>query len=123
LDQQPEDVLWRIRLIVMKSTRKVIGSINLKGPPDENGTVEIGWRVNEDQRRRGIATRATNAVMKWVFTQPGIERVIATVPMDNVASRHVAQQVWMRETSELRRGLPVWELGKEAWANREQEDE
>jgi [ribosomal protein S5]-alanine N-acetyltransferase len=114
LNRQPADFLWRIRLIVLSSTRCVIGSINLKGPPDEDGTVEIGWGVNEEQRRKGFATRATKLIMQWVFTQPGAERVIATVPPHNLASRRVAERVGMSETGEVRRGLPVWKLTKKA---------
>jgi RimJ/RimL family protein N-acetyltransferase len=48
-------------------------------------------------------------IMQWVFTQPEAERVIATVPPDNLASRRVAERVGMRETGEVRRGSGVKE--------------
>jgi hypothetical protein len=46
---------WRIRVVVERSTSVVVGSVNLKGPPDANGDVEIGWGVTPDRRRRGYA--------------------------------------------------------------------
>lgn len=112
LDRDPDELLWRIRLIVLCSTRNVIGAINLKGQPDESGTVEIGWGVNQEYRGRGIATRATQLVMQWAFSQPKVKKIIATISLDNVASMQVAERVGMRKTSYTRRDLPVWEIEK-----------
>ena len=57
---------WRIRLIVLRSNRTVVGSVNLKGPPDRGGTVEIGWGVSPAYRRQGIAMEASEAVTEWI---------------------------------------------------------
>jgi [ribosomal protein S5]-alanine N-acetyltransferase len=113
LERDPNELLWRIRLVVLRSNRTVIGSINLKGMPDKDGTVEIGWGISEDYRRRGIATRATQAVMQWAFSQPGVKRIIATIPRDNIGSERVAQRLGMRQTGEMKRGLPVWAKERE----------
>ena len=108
IERDPNELLWRIRLIVLRSNRTVIGSINLKGMPDKEGTVEIGWGISEDYRGRGIATKATEAVMQWAFSQPDVKRVIATIPGNNIGSERVAQRLGMRQSGEMRRGLPVW---------------
>jgi len=120
LERDPNELLWRIRLVVLRSNRGVIGSINLKGMPDKDGTVEIGWGISEDYRRRGIATRATEAVMEWAFSQPGVKRVIATIPRNNTRSERVAQRLGMKQTGEMQRGLPVWakEKGESAKTNK-----
>src|SRR2546429_3570308 len=104
--------LWRIRLIVLRETRTVAGSINLKGQPRESGDVEIGWGVNPEYRRQGIATESAREVIAWAFDQEGVRRIIATIPEDNIASRRVAERLGMRLTDERKRGLPVWELDK-----------
>ena len=109
LESNGSELLWRMRLIVVNSTRTVIGSVNLKGSPDEGGAVEIGWGVSEQFRRRGIATRAAEEVMEWVFSQPGVKRIIATIPLDNTVSQRVAERLGMQQTQETRRELPVWE--------------
>lgn len=108
IERDPNELLWRIRLVVLQSNRTVIGSINLKGMPDKEGTVEIGWGISEEYRHRGIATRATEAVMWWAFSQPGVKRVIATIPGNNIRSERVAQRLGMRRTGEMRRELPIW---------------
>jgi ribosomal-protein-alanine N-acetyltransferase len=104
------EALWRIRLIVLRANDTIIGSINLKGLPDETGTVEIGWGVSPQYRRRGIATEATATVIDWVRSQPKARRIIATIPTENVASQQVAARLGMQQTAETRHQLPVWEL-------------
>lgn len=99
---------WRIRVMVERQSEEVVRSINLKGPPDTHGDVEIGWGVNEDRRRRGYAFEATTAVFKWATRQPGVRLFSATIPEDNVLSQELATKPGMARTSETRRGLPVW---------------
>jgi [ribosomal protein S5]-alanine N-acetyltransferase len=110
LQRNAAELLWRIRLIALRSNRTVVGSINLKGLPDENGMVEIGWGVIPAYRRQGIAMEASEAVIKWISAQPKVRRIIATIPADNRASIHVAERLGMNATEESRRHLPVWEL-------------
>ena len=110
IQRNSAELFWRIRLIVLSSNRTLIGSINLKGLPDESGTVEIGWGVSPEYRRRGIAMEASEAVIKWVCSQPKVRRIIATIPTDNRVSIRVAERLGMNATEEPRRNLPVWEL-------------
>src|SRR5205807_10323597 len=77
---------WRIRVIVERSSNTVVGSINLKGPPNADGNVEIGWGLNESARGKGYATESAAAVMRWAFEQPGVRSLSATVPEGNDAS-------------------------------------
>jgi len=99
---------WRIRVMVERESGVVVGSINLKGPPNAHGDVEIGWGVNEDRRRRGYAFEAASAVLKWAACEPGVRVFSATIPEDNVSSQELAKKLGMARTSETRRGLPVW---------------
>src|SRR5437867_1733636 len=89
LRADPTQLPWRIRLIVERSSDTVIGSINLKGAPDAEGDVEIGWGLNAEYRGQGYATEAASAVVRWAFQQPGVRSVSATVPDDNDASQRV----------------------------------
>lgn len=104
----PLEFLWRMRLVVLRSNRTVTGSVNLKGPPDERGMVEIGWGVSPEYRRQGIAVEASEAVMEWICAQPEVRRIIATIPAGNRASIRVAERLGMKATGEHRRDLPVW---------------
>ena len=99
--------LWRIRLIVLRESRVVIGSVNLKGLPKDNGDVEIGWGVSPEYQKRGIATEAARAAIEWAFSQEGARRVIATIPEDNVASIRVSRTLG----DESDRGEAAWSAG------------
>ena len=106
MQADPREVLWRIRLVTID--KRVIGSINMKGPP-EDGVFEIGWGILSGFRGRGLATLATRKVLAWAFANGG-RRAIARIERDNAASIAVARRLGMQLTNELRGGLPVWEL-------------
>jgi len=110
LRADPTQLPWRIRLIVERSSNTVIGSINLKGAPDSEGDVEIGWGLNESYRGRGYATEAAAAVIRWAFQQAGVCSVSATVPDDNHASQRVARRLGLTRTASTRRNLPLWKM-------------
>lgn len=99
---------WRIRVIVERCSYTVIGSINLKGPPDIHGDVEIGWGSNESARGRGYATEAAAAVMRWALQQPGVRSISATIADDNTESQRIAQRLGLARSDATRRNLPLW---------------
>jgi RimJ/RimL family protein N-acetyltransferase len=99
---------WRIRFVVERSANRLIGSVNLKGPPTPAGEVEIGWGLTADTRGRGFAVEASSAVIEWIFRHERVTRVIATIAEDHDASQGVARRVGMSVTEETRHDLPVW---------------
>lgn len=99
---------WRIRVIVERSSKMVVGSINLKGPPSAVGDVEIGWGLIEKVRGKGYATEATAAVIHWAVQQPGVRSISATIPDDNDRSQCLAKRLGLIRTSETRRNMPLW---------------
>ena len=101
---------WRIRVIVERSSRSVIGSINLKGPPSAEGDVEIGWGVSELSRHQGYAYEAARAVARWARRQPGVKSLSATIPDDNEPSQRLATKLGLVRTGETRRDLPLWRI-------------
>jgi [ribosomal protein S5]-alanine N-acetyltransferase len=115
LETYPAEQPWRIRLILVG--RRVVGSINLKGPPNVRGDVEIGWGLVASARGRGLATEASLAVIDWAFESAAVRRVIATIAPDHERSQHVALRLGMQPLAELHRGLPIWELTRERRAS------
>jgi [ribosomal protein S5]-alanine N-acetyltransferase len=99
---------WRMRVIVERTSKTVVGSINLKGPPTVAGDVEIGWGLIENVRGRGYDTEASAAVIKWARQQPGVSSISATIPDDNSPSQRLAKRLGLTRTSETRRDLPLW---------------
>ncbi len=80
----PENDGWWMYFIVLKGDaggRTLIGSGGYKGPPSADGTVEVGYGIVSDHRRRGYAVEATHGLLGKAFAQPSVRRVIAeTLP-------------------------------------------
>jgi RimJ/RimL family protein N-acetyltransferase len=63
------------------SSRTLIGSAGYKGPPDAEGTVEIGYGVVSDRRRRGLASEAARGLIARAFALDAVRRVLGeTLP-------------------------------------------
>lgn len=76
---------WWFYYVVRRATAEapaaLVGCAGYKGPPDESGTVEIGYSVLPAEQRRGYASEATRGLLDHAFAHPGVRRVIAqTLP-------------------------------------------
>jgi [ribosomal protein S5]-alanine N-acetyltransferase len=111
LRADPGQVPWRIRLMVLRDERCAIGSVDMKGPPGADGTVDMGWGVESTYRDRGFATEAAQGVLAWVFGQPGVRRVTARIQPENLPSIRVARRLGLRQTAERHpeQGI-IWEI-------------
>ena len=89
--EDPDVQQWIGRAIVLEDDggRRVIGSIGFHGPPDEDGRVEVGYRVEPDHRRRGVATEVVRALFDWANREHGITRFRAATAPDNLPSQAV----------------------------------
>lgn len=89
------ELKWLGRLIITRGDGKpeLAGVINLKGEPDADGRVEIGYEVVESQRRRGFAAEAAQALLGWCFRQPQVKAVLARTLPHNEISAHMLQRL------------------------------
>ena len=96
LRADPASLGWWTWLAADRSTRRVTGALGFGGPPDAEGAVMIGYATYPGADHRGFATEATEALVEWALAQPGVDRVCASIPPDNVPARRVAEKVGMR---------------------------
>ena len=91
--------------IVDISHETVIGGIGFKGPPNQDGEVEIGYGIAEAYRNQGYMTECIRAVARWALHQDGVTAVIAETAKENLASEVVLRKNEfepVRETEEFR---------------------
>jgi len=107
--QASGDLHWSTCLFVDDDPPELVGWGGFKGPPDAEGTVEIGYEIAPARRGRGRATAAAAAMVADSFAAPRVRLVIAhTLPEPN-ASNHLLEKLGFRFDGDvLERGRPVW---------------
>jgi RimJ/RimL family protein N-acetyltransferase len=73
------------------------GAGGFKGPPDDAGTVEIGYSVLSEFRSRGLASEALEALIGWATASRKVQRVIGHTLPDLLASRRVMENAGLKE--------------------------
>ena len=79
---------WQIYLL---SDDTLIGSLCFKGSPI-NGSVEIGYGIDEKYRNQGYAAEAVRSISDWAFTNPEVYFVLAETDWYNLASIRVLEK-------------------------------
>lgn len=72
--EEPNFYQWMIEL---KEIGEPIGSISVVNQDDRVGRAEIGYCIGREWWHRGIMTEALNAVMGFLFTEVGLNRLEA----------------------------------------------
>jgi RimJ/RimL family protein N-acetyltransferase len=96
--------------IVHRETQSVVGSFGFKGPPDDDGVVEIAYGIVPAFQGRGYATEATGAGVAFAFASGRVRLVRAhTLPTPNASTRVLAKCgfIWTGEVEDPEDGL-VW---------------
>jgi ribosomal-protein-alanine N-acetyltransferase len=74
--------------VIHRESGEFIGSAGLKGPPDENGMVEIAYGIVPSYQGRGYTTEATTALLAFAFGSGRVSLVRAhTLPEPNASTR------------------------------------
>ena len=87
----PEHWLWYVIWIIERKDGSHLGDLSFKGFND-NGSVEIGYGIDEAHQGQGYATEAVNAAVMWALQQPGVTRVEAETEPDNKVSQRVLEK-------------------------------
>jgi len=101
LDADPSIRQWLGRLMILtddRGERHAIGTIGFHGPPDAQGRLEVGYRVEAPYRRQGYASEAVRAMFDWAASAHGIHRFIASISPTNEPSLRLASGFGFRES-------------------------
>lgn len=93
---------WLGRALVLTEddgTRRVIGTAGFHAPPDADGRVEIGYRVDPAYRRQGYAIEAVRGLFDWAGAQ-GVHRFVASISPNNEASLSLAAKLGFEQVGE-----------------------
>jgi RimJ/RimL family protein N-acetyltransferase len=87
LDVGDEPPMW---YIIERETTTLVGIVGGGTPKD--GVLSIGYSVLPQYRRRGYATEAVGALIRWGLARTDVERIIADTYAELVASIGVLEK-------------------------------
>src|SRR5215471_21025851 len=89
----PLEADWRGYFFLHPKDRVLVGSGTFKGPPDDSGTVEIGYEIASEYWKRGWATEAAQGMIAYAFSHQEVRAVIAHTLAQTKVSNWVLQKV------------------------------
>ncbi len=105
MQRDPSLRRWIVRALVLRDGGEVVGHAGFHGPPGVNGkkdpaAVEVGYKVFEPFRGRGLATEAAQALIGWAREEHGVRRFILSIAPTNGPSLAIAAKLGFTQTGE-----------------------
>lgn len=92
-------------MVFERESGEPVGHCGLKRVDSEGaknpGDVEIGWMIRQDRWRRGYASEAVRAVLRWAFADHGAPLVVALTSHANEPSRRLMERLGMERRQDL----------------------
>jgi RimJ/RimL family protein N-acetyltransferase len=99
LEQDPGQLAWLLRAAVARNTGRFVARGGFHAPPDDKGTVEIGYEVAPRERRQGYARETVIGLLRWA-QEYGAVRCRASIRPDNLASLALTEGLGFVRTGE-----------------------
>ena len=115
LAADPSWAPWLVRAIVRRDDDLMVGTATFHGPPGINDlaaqdAAEAGYTIFPDYRRRGYATEAAEAMIRWAYREHGVRHFVAGIAPENLASLRVIEKLGFRDTGVVDDGELIFEF-------------
>lgn len=100
--RRKNNIEWNYTILFDNRT---VGAIGIKINQHRKFIGEIGYFIDEDYWRRGIATQAVKLVEKEAFKKLGLTRIEIIMQPENVASEKVAIKAGYKKEGILRKAI------------------
>lgn len=115
-----------LEAVIERASGTMIGWAGLAVPhflPEILPAVEVGWRLSEPYRGRGLATEAGGAAVDWGFVHARLDRIVSIYEPENEPSGRVMERLgftYALTTTATPRGekVVVMELLRSRWEER-----
>lgn len=98
LEDDIEYLSWSIRAVILRKTNEAVGYVNFHAQPAPHpefpqapNMAEIGYTVFEPWRRRGIASEALAAMLRFASGN-GADQAVLSIAPDNLPSLRLASR-------------------------------
>ena len=90
IEEEPSSLLYNTYfIIILKETQTAIGSLSLKGKPDADGLIEVGYAIDEKFQNMGYMKEALEEFLDWVLKLKEVSGVNACTSRINISSQRV----------------------------------
>jgi [ribosomal protein S5]-alanine N-acetyltransferase len=86
---------------VLRATGQVVGKGGFKGPPSEDGMVEIAYGIEPEYQGKGYATEAAEALTQFAFSTGQVQIVRAHTLPSGRASQRVLTKCGFQKFGEI----------------------
>ena len=93
--------------VVVRANDELVGAVHLGETSREHRRGEMGYVLAQAHWRRGYATEAAAAIVRFGFEEVGFHKIAATCDPDNVASARVLEKIGMQYEGHLRQHLLI----------------
>jgi RimJ/RimL family protein N-acetyltransferase len=116
-----------VEALVERASGALIGWAGLAVPhflPEILPAVEVGWRLSEPYRGRGLATEAGAAAVDWGFREACLDRIVSIYEPENAASGRIMERLGFTYARTSSTATPpggkvvVMELSRSRWEER-----
>jgi ribosomal-protein-alanine N-acetyltransferase len=92
----PINYMWYTTwVIILKEENRIVGGIMIKGYPNENGEVIVGYAMQDCYKRRGYMLEALKSLTQWIFLNPNVKRIVAETVKSNIPSQELLKKIGM----------------------------
>lgn len=98
-------------MIIKKDTLEIIGDLGFKGFNYENQSIDIGYGIIQEERRKGFAEEAVRKMIKWAFSNEMVKEITAGCLPDNHTSMNLLKKFCFMETNKDSE-MVYWSLPK-----------
>ena len=91
-DPAKDPSFYTMWIVIEKSKNAIIGGICFHGEPDEEGTVEIGYGIDNDYRNKGFMTETLKGIILWLRNNKKVRIIQAETDSANISSIKVLEK-------------------------------
>jgi RimJ/RimL family protein N-acetyltransferase len=100
--ETPEGDPWCLSYTVMeRESQTPVGGCAFKGPPGEDGMVELAYGIDADHRGKGYATEVSKALTEFALADSRVRVVRGHTKPDNESSIRVLQKCGFERIGEV----------------------
>ncbi len=110
----PTDDQWWMATLADADDRTVLGDLVVR-PTWSGRAAEVGYSLDRAAWGNGYATEALDMLLAWLWTEPSLTRVHATLHPDNTPSAMVLERTGFRFEGHTRNSYWVGEVNSDDW--------